>query len=380
VGILSGTTAVKRAKILNICFLGLFTPFMFSIIKGKNRGVFFFILNWMAIGVIGSTSSQSKAESAQSSATTSANTLIGFTLWIILLVAAFKIKVKVKSKGSGSSEVSVNEIDAVLEAKKSNSIFNRISLFADYFFSDYWAIKRLEKNLGYQEYLINQTIQTREAFTALTLTLHLSPSVAKSENELISVNDCILIEPRKGSRVTERTSSSSGRGYAGVRVGRVYVGGSGGSTSQSRSVAYPAPDVLKQVDSGRFILTTHRASFAGSMFTKSTEYKKMLDYNYDGNTILIAPRTGSKVWIAQFQSVEYAWVVRAILNGIIDSETQIFDDSKTKYGPKISEFIESGFRAKLFEINELIKDENSALNSVKAQIKILKNKHAREKD
>lgn len=377
-GILSGTTPVKRAKILNICLLGTFTPFMFSIIKGKNRGFTFFFLNWMTVSGLSSISRGSNAQTSQSSGTTTANTLIGLALWIILLVAAFKINAKVKSEVSASDELSIAEIDTDNKEKNSDSIVRTISLFIDYIFSDYWAIKRLEKNLIYRENFINQITQAKDAFTTLTHGLHLSPSIAKSENELISVNGCILIEPRKGARVTERTSSSSGRSHAGVRVGRVYVGGSSGSTSQSRSVSYPSPDILQQIDSGRFILTTHRASFAGSMFTKSTEYKKMVDYNYDGNTILIAPRTGSKVWIVKFPSVEYAWVVRAILNGVIDSDTQIFDDSETRYGPKISEFIESGFRAKLFEINELIKEENSGLNSARAQIRGLKKKHSKK--
>ena len=374
-GILSGSTPVKRAKILNICLFGSFTPFMFSIIKNKNRGLIFFVLNWIAVAAISANSNSNSTQNSESSGATTANAIIGLSLWVILLVAAFKIKPKIKSANANSDTAQDAESDAALSVKNSTSFFDKVSNFANYIFTDYWTLKKLQKDLAKREIFCGQVIQAKDAFERLIASLNLTPSVAKNENQLISVDGCILIEPRKGARVTERSSSSSGRGYAGVRVGRVYVGGSGGSTSQSRSVSYPAPDILQQIDSGRFILTSHRASFAGSMFTKSTEFKKMLDYNSDSTTILIAPRTGSRVWIVKFPSVEYVWLVRAILNAIVDSESQVFDNSATKYGPKISDFIESGFRAKLFEITELIKDEKSGIRTVKGEIaKIQKNR------
>ena len=374
-GILSGSTPVKRAKILNICLFGSFTPFMFSIIKNKNRGLIFFVLNWIAVAAISANSNSNSTQSSESSGATTANAIIGLSLWVILLVAAFKIKPKIKTANANSDTAQDAESDAALSVKNSTSFFDKVSNFANYIFTDYWTLKKLQKDLAKREIFCGQVIQAKDAFERLIASLNLTHSVAKNENQLISVDGCILIEPRKGARVTERSSSSSGRGYAGVRVGRVYVGGSGGSTSQSRSVSYPAPDILQQIDSGRFILTSHRASFAGSMFTKSTEFKKMLDYNSDSTTILIAPRTGSRVWIVKFPSVEYVWLVRAILNAIVDSESQVFDNSATKYGPKISDFIESGFRAKLFEITELIKDEKSGIRTVKGEIaKIQKNR------
>ena len=66
-GILSGSTPVKRAKILNICLFGSFTPFMFSIIKNKNRGLIFFVLNWIAVAAISANSNSNSTQSSESS-------------------------------------------------------------------------------------------------------------------------------------------------------------------------------------------------------------------------------------------------------------------------------------------------------------------------
>jgi hypothetical protein len=402
---ISGKRASVLAIIFNTATFGIFTPFMVSILKKKNRGFTFFYINVVVLVVLGSTStSQTPSQPDSSTSSDWANVVIAFVLWSALLIAAFRIKAKVDIPQEPRETVeSATEIVEVVEkqvepqmppkalklpkapkvkplpksaetssaVKSANSFFESAQSFLQYYFSTYWKLRKLHKEITAREFFLGQVSQARTAFDELVKSLNLTPSVAKSENEILSVSGCILSEPRKGARVTERSSTSSGRGYAGVRVGRVYVGGSSSSTSQSRSVSYPAPDIMQEVDSGRFVLTTHRASFAGSMFTKSTEFKKMIDFNSDADSVLIAPRTGTKVWVVRFPSVEYSWAIRAILNAIVDSDSQIYDDSATKYGPTIGDFIQSEFRTKFFEIDELLKEEKAGISDLKKQTEAL---------
>jgi hypothetical protein len=176
---------------------------------------------------------------------------------------------------------------------------------------------------------------------------------SNAEQKVIDFPACALIETRKGARVTERSSTSSGRGYAGVRVGAVYLGGSGSSSSYSQSVSYPAPDVLQQIDSGTFIVSTRKVSFAGGMFTKNTEFKKIIDYNTEGNAILIAPSTGTKVWICRFPTVADQWVVSALIE-----VAGLSDDRKLS---KTSKYMD------VMSVDEAFK---SAVNYRKAEIKL----------
>jgi hypothetical protein len=156
-----------------------------------------------------------------------------------------------------------------------------------------------------------------------------------SEKTLLVVDDCRLIEVRKGARVSYRESTYSSNSHFGsVRVGSTRVGaGSSGGSSSSRSVSYPAPDELQEIDYGKLIVTSRKISFVGGKFTKTTDYKKLIDSVLDGYQILIAPSSGSKVWICEFPTVAHQWIVALILAAASESETRTLDaDTKSNYG------------------------------------------------
>ena len=119
----------------------------------------------------------------------------------------------------------------------------------------------------------------------------------KSDCLIIEFGQSSLTEPRKGAKKTTWKSSSSGSSYSGVRFKGVSFGSSSGSTSSGSSISYPPPDVLQQIDSGVVRVTTDRVSFIGTMFTKTISRAQLAGWQTKGNSVLFAPKTGSKVWI-----------------------------------------------------------------------------------
>jgi hypothetical protein len=225
--------------------------------------------------------------------------------------------------------------------------------FVHYLFFGMRIEKRIRNTLASSESLQANILLQSELFGKTIKNTKWTFESSNAEQKVIDFPGCRLIETRKGARVTERSSTSSGRGYAGVRVGAIYLGGSGSSSSYSQSVSYPAPDVLQQIDSGTFIVSTRKVSFAGGMFAKNTDFKKIIDYNTEGNAILIAPSTGTKVWICRFPTVADQWVVSALIE--VAGQT---DDRKLS---KTSKYMD------VMSVDEAFK---SAINYRKAEIKL----------
>lgn len=118
------------------------------------------------------------------------------------------------------------------------------------------------------------------------------------EHVIYQEADVVLVESRKGARVSVRettsTSSRSGGsvGYKGVRVG----GSSGSSSSYSTTVSYPAPDELTPIDNGRLTFTLERMTFSGSHFTRNIGIERVADmqHNFAWGELMISPTAGQK--------------------------------------------------------------------------------------
>ena len=223
-------------------------------------------------------------------------------------------------------------------------------------------VRSLKKELMYQENLA----KTRDRFKDLILSINPDALGSTAERTIFETSGCSLIEVRKGARVTHRESSYSGSSGGGsVRVGRISVGGGSSSgSSSSTSISYPAPDELTMIDDGgRFIITNLKVSYSGSMFTKTTDFKKIVDFQYDGRQLLIAPRTGSKVWITQFELLEELWVA-ATLIGVAHEMDEKRLDAKvvTEYGDAATA-VKFAFERKLFEIQLAYESSAKEINS-----------------
>lgn len=130
------------------------------------------------------------------------------------------------------------------------------------------------------------------------------------EQDILVLDGCTLIEQRKGARVSMRSTQTTSTGTrssssAGVRVGRVYLGGSSGtshrtSSSRGMTISLPAPDVLTEIDTGTVRFTTRRIAFFGTMFTRNTTFQTLLGWTTDDRrSLLIAPSNRSKTWIIE---------------------------------------------------------------------------------
>lgn len=153
-------------------------------------------------------------------------------------------------------------------------------------------------------------------------------SGAATERSLVEFSGVELVESRKGARITERSSYSSGRSYSGVRVGPIYVGGSSGAARASTTISHAAPDELTLIDSGGVLVTTRAISFVGSQFTRTTEFRKVVDSERRGRQILIAPSNASKVYILGFESEVESFLVFVLLWSATQEPSRTLDQSR----------------------------------------------------
>ena len=229
-------------------------------------------------------------------------------------------------------------------------------------------ISTLNNELIYQENLLN----TRDRFKERIHSINSDALGATAERTVFETSGCSLIEVRKGARVTHRESSYSGSGGGGsVRMGPISVGGGRSSgSSSSTSISYPAPDELTMIDDGgRFIITNLKVSYSGNMFTKTTDFKKIVDFQYRGRQLLIAPRTGTKVWITQFGLLEELWIASALVGVAHEMDEKRLDaKGVTEYGD-VATAVKYAFERKLIEVQVAYEDSAK-------EVKSFRKKHA----
>ena len=264
------------------------------------------------------------------------------------------------------------EVDEVIEEHETegNSKGASFALGMKFAFSGARKAKNNRKRLVELHNYIEHTKQTetslRNEFSQVLASRGLD---ATTESVLFETGNCYLIEVRKGARVTHRESSSSGSGggasvgFGGVRVG----GGSYGSSSSSTTISYPAPDVLKIIDQGKFIITNRKVSFVGGMFTKTTPFLKIVDYQISNDQLLIAPVTGSKVWICEFPRTEYTWLVNILVGAAMDTDNRTLDSKVVTIYETATSLVNSEFNRQCMEIQLAIESFEEDIDKVQIQ-------------
>ena len=110
-------------------------------------------------------------------------------------------------------------------------------------------------------------------------------------------------------------------------------------------------------------MTSLKISYAGSMFTKTTDFKKMVDFQYKGRQLLVAPRTGSKVWITQFQNLEDLWLVSCVIGVALETDEKRLDaKANNEYGDSATA-IDYAFKRKLAEVDLAHEDSVAEIKS-----------------
>ncbi len=253
-----------------------------------------------------------------------------------------------------------NEVDNRSEAIESSG--PSISWFS-YKFK--WKKKiQITKESFQNEFIKNAAMKNaRIRFEQQMISIDRSLFNSENPGSIYSTGGCVLIEVRKGARVTHRestytgTSSGGSVGYRGVRVG----GGSSSGFSSSTSVSYPAPDELTIIDRGKFLISNLGVSFAGKMFTKTTDFKKIVDFSSKGRQILIAPKSGSKVWIAELPNIEDVWIAMALLDAGCQTPEKRLDEKATTIYESIFEEVIANCKRTLTEVDIAVAESDDEL-------------------
>lgn len=150
---------------------------------------------------------------------------------------------------------------------------------------------------------------------------------AQRDNEnLFQLENCVLLETRKGVRVVTRQSQSSRSGGGiggGVRIGGIGVGGgsySGSSSSSSTTTYFPAPDELTEIESGQFIVRKDIMIFVGEQFNRQIVLSKLVHFAFDTENLLlqIVPPNKEKNFYIRFSRLSDLMAVRVLTEALVE--------------------------------------------------------------
>ena len=152
-----------------------------------------------------------------------------------------------------------------------------------YFFKGRTQVAEYELLLAQHKNYQTKLAEEIENFNAAIAQFPDFNQATDNEEQLFIAEGVSLVEPRKGARVTETTGRNSGRPFIGTRVGPVFIGASGGSTSKSTSVTTTAPDELTLIESdGRFIASSQGIAYVGEKFNRKADYAAIIDWTGEG--------------------------------------------------------------------------------------------------
>ena len=191
-------------------------------------------------------------------------------------------------------------------------------------------VKRNTMDLALAQHRTYETRLTEEMANFQTLLSDFPDFNAATDNEeqLLVIEGVTLVEPRKGPRVTQSSSRSSGRPFIGMPIGGVFVGASGRSSSKSTSVSTPAVDELTLVEEGgRFIASTQGIAYVGEMFNRAADYSKIIDWTGEGFQLRISATGRGTNWIVIFARPSDMWAVGTLLDAADEIPARALDTS-----------------------------------------------------
>jgi ribosomal protein L7/L12 len=97
------------------------------------------------------------------------------------------------------------------------------------------------------------------------------------------------------------------------------------------------------------------------MFTKSAEFKKIAEYRAKSRQVLIAPRSGSKVWIVEFPSVAEAWTAKLLLETALATPQKRLDEKAESIYGDITGELKGNFNRSIAEIELAIQESEDEL-------------------
>jgi len=148
-----------------------------------------------------------------------------------------------------------------------------------------------------------------------------------AELTIFTVENCELFEPRKGPTVTQRETRSGARPFVGTKVGPLFVGGTGRSTSHSTSISTPAEDIVQVVDSGNLVVTSRSVSFVGSKYTRHSDFKTLIAVQGEDAHMTFADSKKDTIWGISYSNRVDMWIVNALYSAADDLSDRRLDTS-----------------------------------------------------
>ena len=159
---------------------------------------------------------------------------------------------------------------------------------------------------------------------------------------LFSFNGIDLKEVRAGTSVARTSGSMQGKtrsgtiGLSGKNIGIAATSGSFSGKMNSTTITPPTPESLQNIDSGKIIVRKDVIAFVGSNYTKTIEYRDILDWvssstsNPFSNHLTISVKGLDKVVVFVFTLKSENDFLSGIIGEVTSSENQNLDSTLIK--------------------------------------------------
>lgn len=197
-----------------------------------------------------------------------------------------------------------------------------------------------------------------------------------NEEQLLIIEGVTLVEPRKGPRVTQSTSRSSGRPFIGVPIGGVFVGASGRSSSKSTSVSTPAVDELTLIEEdGRFIASTQGIAYVGEMFNRKVDYSKIIDWTGEGFQLRISGSGRGTNWIVIFARPADMWAAGTLLDAADEIPARALDTSGKATASEIAAAVAASILVQNEKFAEAKTIAENDISAIQSQLDLLRKQY-----
>ena len=192
---------------------------------------------------------------------------------------------------------------------------------------------------------------------------------ADAEVQLAVFGGSELYEPQKGNRVTQRETQSGGRPFIGTKVGPVFIGGSGRSTSHSTATTYQMPDQLGHIDTGQFVVSTRALSFIGALHSRTVKFTNIVASPGEGKHITIASSTRQTVSVVEFPHPADLWITCVLIDSAEKFAARRLDTSGKVTAEELNhEYLEQ-IEAQEIEIERAFTSAYAELEDVNQQLR-----------
>jgi len=233
--------------------------------------------------------------------------------------------------------------------------FNVFGVIAVYFIKNRGASK--PKSSKGERFAIEQfkklASYTNESINDFKSSLETSKS--ESPNRiLLTMNGVELREVRSGTVVATTSGTFQGKsrsgtiGLSGKHIGIAATSSAFQGKMRSTTITPPAPETLQKIDDGKILVRPDVIAFVGAKYSKSIEYKDILDWvsnstpNPFANQLTIAVKGLDKAVIFVLSLPSEGEFLDGVLSEVVSSKNQVLDTNLTKaFQAHVSEYVNS---------------------------------------